>query len=94
VRVDAQDGTRAQPGDEKIIWESFLAGTEPDENVYLLDADGRIRRLPAAIYRDNYITMQDQFVPNEFGGNRVDYTDRYTGSRRENAATTGTGGLY
>ena len=96
VRIDAKDGTRAEPLDEKVIWESFIAGTEPDENVYLLDGDGQIRRLPAVIYSDNYLNMQDRFVGQ--GGldshNRIRYTDRFTGTPREAAATTGTGGLY
>lgn len=37
VQIDATDGTRAQPGDEKVIWEAFLAGTEPTEKIMMLD---------------------------------------------------------
>ncbi len=40
VRIDANDGTRAEPGDEKVIWEAFLAGTEPTSQVYILDGRG------------------------------------------------------
>ncbi|MCB9979893.1 MAG: penicillin-binding protein 1A [Rhodospirillales bacterium] len=95
VRIDAQDGTRATPGDTKVIWEAFLPGTEPDENVYLLDGDGRIRRLPASLYRDNYIRMTDQFMPADDTDHPVSYTDRYTGTLRPTTPiNTGTGGLY
>ena len=94
VRVDAKDGTRAEAQDEKVIWEAFLPGTEPDQHVYLLDGDGRIRRLPSNLYRDNYIIMTDRYM--DLGGqNNVNYTDRYTGGTRKAAPTyTGTGGLY
>ncbi len=95
VRIDARDGTRAEPQDTKVIWESFLPGTEPDQNVYLLDGDGRIRRLPAALYRDNYIQMTDRYMYNGQQQEQVDYTDRYTGNVTKSAPTnTGTGGLY
>lgn len=95
VRIDAEDGTRADPGDAKVIWEAFLPGTEPDEHVYLLDGNGQIKRLPSALYRDNYIRMTDRYMDNAYGQRDIDYTDRYTGSTRETAPTyTGTGGLY
>lgn len=31
VQINAETGTRVQPGDQKIIWEAFLPGTEPGE---------------------------------------------------------------
>ncbi len=40
VRIDANDGTRAQPEDESVIWEAFLIGTEPTQQVYILDGKG------------------------------------------------------
>ncbi|NCC23139.1 MAG: penicillin-binding protein 1A [Alphaproteobacteria bacterium] len=40
VRIDANDGTRAQAGDENVIWEAFLVGTEPTSEVYILDGKG------------------------------------------------------
>ena len=95
VRIDARDGTRADPRDEKVIWEAFLPGTEPDENVYLLDGDGRIRRLPSTLYRDNYIQMTDRYMMNADQRGQVNYTDRYTGNVTKSEPTyTGTGGLY
>lgn len=40
VQINAKTGARAAPGDEKIIWESFAPGTEPSENMYILDSNG------------------------------------------------------
>lgn len=40
ARINAETGARARPGDEKVIWEAFLAGSEPDDNVYILDGKG------------------------------------------------------
>ncbi len=37
VQVDANDGTRAMPGDTKVIWEAFTAGTEPSANPVMFD---------------------------------------------------------
>ncbi len=96
VRINADDGTRATASGSKVIWEAFLPGTEPDESVYLLDRDGRIRKLPSRLYRDNYMTMTDRYVqPGTNQNNNIGYTDRYTGTSRTPApTTTGTGGLY
>lgn len=46
VRINAETGARAQPGDEKVIWEAFVEGTEPTEEVYMLDGRG-ISNLPS-----------------------------------------------
>lgn len=97
VRVDAEDGTRADAGDAKVIWEVFLPGTEPDENVYLLDGNGQIRRLPASLYRDSYIKMTDSYMRNSYGQNNSAYNGgRNTMTENESVAPTytGTGGLY
>lgn len=40
VRINADTGARAKPGDERTIWEAFLIGTEPTDEVYILDGDG------------------------------------------------------
>lgn len=37
VRIDAEDGTRAEAGDEKVIWEAFLPGTEPGSRPMVFD---------------------------------------------------------
>lgn len=47
VRVNAKTGRLAQAGDSNVIWEAFVAGTEPNSDNYVLDtqvigADGLI----------------------------------------------------
>ncbi len=47
VQINADTGTLAHPGDERTIWESFVEGTEPNENKsYILDTQG-ITEAPA-----------------------------------------------
>ncbi|MDB2682808.1 penicillin-binding protein 1A [Alphaproteobacteria bacterium] len=45
VKVNARTGARAQIGDEKTIWESFLPGTEPSTDRFILDVGG-VRQMP------------------------------------------------
>ena len=66
---------------------------DSDCHIFLLDADGRIKKLPSVLYYDNYVTMTDQFVPGDNVQDTI-YTDRNTGKPRVGAATTGTGGIY
>jgi len=40
VQINARTGARADLGDDKVIWESFLIGTEPTEQMYILDGTG------------------------------------------------------
>jgi penicillin-binding protein 1A len=40
VQVNASTGARAEPGDQNIIWESFITGTEPTDVTYILDQNG------------------------------------------------------
>ena len=47
VQINAATGTRARPGDERVIWEAFLAGTEPGNETFILDGQG-INRMPAS----------------------------------------------
>jgi penicillin-binding protein 1A len=46
VQINAKTGARSQPGDENVIWESFLVGTEPTDKMYILDGKG-ISLMPA-----------------------------------------------
>lgn len=39
VRINASTGRTAQPGDTNIIWESFVTGTEPNVDDFVLDTD-------------------------------------------------------
>ena len=40
IRINAKTGVRAKPGDENVIWESFLSGTEPGDDMYILNESG------------------------------------------------------
>lgn len=40
VLVNAKTGARAFPGEERVIWESFVTGTEPTDEMYLLGENG------------------------------------------------------
>ncbi|QQG36564.1 MAG: penicillin-binding protein 1A [Micavibrio aeruginosavorus] len=46
VQINAATGALAQPGDSKLIWEAFLAGNEPSNQMFILDANG-ISNLPS-----------------------------------------------
>lgn len=39
VRINANTGRAAQPGDTNIIWEAFVAGTEPNLDDYVLNSN-------------------------------------------------------
>jgi penicillin-binding protein 1A len=46
VQINAKTGARAEAGDEEVIWEAFLTGTEPTDRMYILDGKG-ISLLPS-----------------------------------------------
>lgn len=37
VMINADTGARARGGDKRTIWEAFLAGTEPNDTIFILD---------------------------------------------------------
>ena len=39
VRINAETGRAALPGDKNVIWESFVSGTEPNVDDYVLDTN-------------------------------------------------------
>ena len=54
VQINAENGTRASFDTKKTLWESFVTGTEPTEDVYILDGNG--------------ISIMNSYVPeDEFG---------------------------
>lgn len=83
ARINSEKGTRARPGDEKVIWESFLPGTEPGDEIFILDEDGFTSL--GSIY-DSYDDelMDDTMTFDQ--GNRP--------ARPAAAVMTGTGGIY
>ncbi len=46
MQVNAATGSLAQAGDSKVIWEAFVAGNEPSDQMFILDANG-ISNLPS-----------------------------------------------
>lgn len=80
VQINAETGVRAQPGDEKVIWESFLVGTEPTDQMYILDGRG--------------INLMPSIAP--MGEYTDEYYDGASGEavRPAQEAITGTGGIY
>jgi len=40
IRINAKTGARAKPGDDEVIWESFLSNNEPDEDIKILNESG------------------------------------------------------
>lgn len=78
VQINAHTGARAQPGDEKVIWEAFLTGTEPGDGlITILDAGGLTQTAPAA----------GGNAPDSYSGTGA-------APDPSAAATLGTGGLY
>ena len=81
VKVNAKNGARAQPGDTNTIWESFLPGTAPGTNRYLLGTDGVNQ-----IQQDSEIDPNAPYSPNN--------TNNPTPTPSYDSSITGTGGLY
>lgn len=86
IRINAETGVRARPGDKKVIWESFLAGTEPTNDMYILDENG----ISVMNNYSSYDYYDYGFEPSSgaFGQEGGDQ------NLKPSAATTGTGGLY
>ncbi len=40
VQINAETGARARIGDHRVIWEAFKVGTEPTDQIYILDGRG------------------------------------------------------
>lgn len=85
VQVNAETGARAKPGDQKVIWESFVVGTEPTDDIYILDGDGisLLQGYGAYDYNQSRQNGGTGYVPSGVQP-----------SGNPSSATTGTGGLY
>ncbi len=86
VRINADTGARARPGDKRVIWESFILGTEPSADTYILDADGI--SLMSDYYGDSAYDRDYYYVPGTDDGSVTSQ------STQPSAVSTGTGGLY
>jgi penicillin-binding protein 1A len=58
IQVNAQTGALAEPGDTSVIWESFVIGTEPTEEMYILD-EGGIRPYTQPLQRREFDAAYD-----------------------------------
>lgn len=89
IRINAETGVRARPGDKKVIWESFLTGTEPTEDMYILGENGI--SVMSSYGTGNY-DYDSYYVPGH-GGSET-YAPPPTAPTQAPSVTTGTGGLY
>ncbi|MGH1402723.1 MAG: penicillin-binding protein 1A [Alphaproteobacteria bacterium] len=85
IRINAETGARAAPGDKKVIWESFLVGTEPSDEMYMLGEDG-ISVIRSFGGYDSH-TYSDAYDPNRQSNTAPSPTPTHS-------VSTGTGGLY
>ncbi len=94
VQINAETGARARPGDKKIIWEAFVAGTEPTDKIYILDGNGinplssfqRETPLPEGVDTE---VISDTHIPSP--GTDMSLSPA---PHPAPAVMTGTGGLY
>lgn len=91
VQINAETGARAQPGDERVIWESFLAGTEPTDQVYILDGQG-ISLMPVVRLGNSRAALAQEY------GDEGEFISPYDAdgdiTTGRDSVFTGTGGIY
>ena len=91
VRINADTGARARGGEKRVIWEDFIIGTEPSDDMYILDEDGISLMSSYGMnydYNEYYNAGGDAFDPN-----RPQQQPR-TPNNSSSSVSTGTGGLY
>jgi penicillin-binding protein 1A len=107
VQINAETGTRARPGDKRVIWEAFVAGTEPTDKSYILTDSGIAPvggfRRDSALPADGVDTEVDN--DDNTAGPPAPYDDNNSAARdvtpslpptvpTSSGDMTGTGGLY
>ncbi len=86
VQINAENGALASFDTEKTIWESFVAGTEPNDDVYILDSNG--------ISIMNAYQSGNQFYDDGFTAPEGYTGEQYQIQEPFNDTTVGTGGIY
>ncbi len=85
VQINASTGARAGLNDENVIWEAFKIGTEPTDDMYILDGSGINIMNRAPSYNDDgersYENGDNQNMP-------------YDETIPSNGINSGTGGFY
>lgn len=95
IRINAETGVRARPGDKKVIWESFVIGTEPTDEMYLLGEDGISVMYSYGNYNDyNYGLSDPSFDPNAAYSTDYRRPPSVPSPSSGSSVNTGTGGLY
>lgn len=94
IRINAETGARARPGDKKVIWEAFLSGTEPTDSMYILDERGI-----SVLHNYGHYNIDVQHNPSSSGYNASSSSTQRSPSYKapptqSSAISTGTGGLY
>ena len=96
LRINAKTGVRARPGDTNVIWETFLSGTEPSDDMYILNESG------ISLMQDyGYGSSYDAYDPNAYGNYPRNNSDTPSagnapvtpGMQQPSAVSTGSG-LY
>ena len=93
VQINAENGARASFDTTKTIWEAFVAGTEPTDDVYILDGNG------ISIMRPYLEPEEDEFEDGYYDDNFIGdgiFGDNQTRERPtyNPGTSTGTGGIY
>lgn len=93
IQVDARTGRRAYPGDETVIWETFLRGESPDNQQTVFGGDTVIFEEPDINYSDLFDTTN----PDGIHGGYMPFDPTNTAPvpvPQANPAMQGTGGIY
>lgn len=96
VQINADNGALASFDTQNAMWESFVAGTEPSDDVYILDHRGiSIMNSYNSRYRDPNQEVQEDIYGPIYVDDSQDTSEPYiieTPSYSD--STSGTGGLY
>jgi len=100
VQINAENGALASFDTKKAIWESFVTGSEPTDEIYILDGNGiSIKQDYSPDLSDGY---DEQGIDtdiykdesNGWGSDRGFATPRRQEPEQNLETTTGTGGIY
>lgn len=95
IQVNAQTGRRAYPGDQSVIWETFMKGEGPDNQQTVFGGDTVIFEEPDVNYNDLFSGTPYQNFPADGmqAGETSDQTPFITPSRPD-PVMQGTGEIY
>lgn len=91
VQINAENGSLASFDTQNAMWESFVTGSEPNDDVYILDSNGisvMSAYQPEEGFSDNFY-QDGLYYPDGTDG-----IEPYIAPETTPDATSGTGGLY